>query len=65
MKDEFATGMANGSIYIWNERNCVKALSEHTSPVFAIKNRSDKNKGKKSLISGDKKGNIILWNNKF
>lgn len=59
--------MANGSIYIWNERNCIKALSEHTSPVFAVKNRSDKNKGNsnKSLISGDKKGNIILWNDKF
>lgn len=40
---------------------CVKAISGHQGSVSAICSRKDM----KSFVSGDKSGNIILWNEKF
>lgn len=57
--------MSNGSIYVWSGTDCVQSLAGHSSPVYALKNRSDKKKGKISLVSGDKDGIIILWNEKL
>ena len=57
--------MSNGSIYIWNGLNLIRALTGHTSPVYSLKNRSDQKKGNVSLVSGDKNGTVFLWNSKL
>ena len=62
---QFVSGMSNGAIYIWEGQMCVRSLSGHHSPVYSVRNRSDKKRGKLSLVSGDKDGNIIVWNEKF
>jgi WD40 repeat protein len=54
-------GMGNGSIYLWEKENCVKALSGHSGSVSSICARKDKS----SFVSGDRSGNIIIWNEKF
>lgn len=55
------SGMGNGSLYFWENEVCVKSISGHQGSVSAICARKDT----KSLVSGDKAGNIILWNDKF
>ncbi len=55
------TGMGNGCIYFWEEEVCVKSIAGHHGSVSAICEQ----KGKKSFISGDKSGYIIIWNEKF
>lgn len=53
--------MGNGSIYFWQNQTCVKAISGHNGSVSSLCLRKDK----KSFISGDKTGNIIIWNSDF
>ena len=55
------SGMGNGSIYFWENEICVKSVSGHQGSVSAICPRKDM----KSFVSGDKAGNIIVWNEKF
>ena len=60
-KNYMLSGMGNGSIYFWEKENCVKALSGHSGSVSSICARKDKS----SFVSGDRSGNIIIWNEKF
>lgn len=55
------SGMGNGSLYFWEKETCVKAISGHQGSVSSICRRKDMD----SFISGDKLGNIIIWNDKF
>lgn len=64
---DFVTGMVDGKILLWKEKNNTKYIEAHDGPVTAMCNtgNSKNNEGGLRFISGGKDGFIHLWNQQF
>lgn len=64
---DFVTGMADGKILLWKEKNNTKYIDAHNGAITAMCNtgNSKNNEGGLRFISGGKDGFVHLWNQQF
>ncbi len=64
---DFVTGMVDGKILLWKEKNNTKYIEAHNGAVTAMCNtgNSKNNEGGLRFISGGKDGFVHLWNQQF